>query len=64
MDAFQASPEATSGTRVNEQQHASVPLRRVSSRHKAGSRRSFRHEVRRLDAPGSQAYRHGTVQEV
>ena len=41
-----------------------VPLRRVSSRRKAGSRRSFHHEVRRLDAWGSRAYRHGTVQEV
>jgi hypothetical protein len=25
---------------------------------------SFHHEVRRLDGRGSQAYRHGTVQEV
>ena len=52
------------GERTPVEHHAGVPLRRVSSKHKAGSSRSFHHEVRKLDGRGSQAYRHGSVQEV
>jgi hypothetical protein len=55
---------AVNTQRTPVEHYAGVPLRRVSSKHKAGSRRSFHHEVRKLDGRGSQAYRHGSFQEV